>query len=228
MVSAGKVFRLRENLELSTIAAKLNDFRREENFDEESLHTRLLTEIHDLALRRDRVEGIYSEDKVLYVFHRGERIPVPRTMEVHFAFVKRNETMLLIVMERKLVANNIAGRLSEALFVTSGYITEVKIPPKVLRSFHEKNPDNTKVIFFDDVDLPNISKLSLYGSELLNTSLYNDYCSRGNIWYIVMTSKKSGNIVGITRNGVVTIFNNIDKSGYLNYVINEVFPLIQP
>lgn len=228
MVSAGKVFRLREKMELSTIAAKLKNFRKEESFDEESLHTKLLTEINDLALKQDRVEGTYSEDKVFYVFHRGERMPIPRTIEVPFAFVKRDETILLIVMERKLVANNIANRLSEALFVTSGYITEVKIPPDVLRDFHEKNPENTKVIFFDDVDLPNISKLSLYGSELLNTALYNDYCSRGKIWYMVMTSKKSGNIVGITRNVVVTVFNNIDKSGYLSYIIDEVFPLIQP
>jgi hypothetical protein len=57
--------------------------------------------------------------------------------------------------------------------------------------------------------------------------LYTDYCSRGKIWYIVVTSKKGGNIVGITRNGVVTIFNNIEIDGYLNYVMNEIFPLIQ-
>lgn len=213
-------------MELSTIAAKLKDFRKEEGFDAESLHTKLITEIHDLALKGSRVEGVYSEDKVLYVFHRGERVPVPRTLEVPFAFVKRDEETLLVVMEKKLVANNVANRLSEALFVTSGCITEAKIPPDVLRDFHEKNPENTKVIFFDDVDLPNISKLSLYGSELLNTALYNDYCSRGKIWYMVMTSKKSGNIVGITRNCVVTVFNSVDRSGYLDYVVDEVFPLI--
>ena len=73
--------------------------------------------------------------------------------------------------------------------------------------------------------MPNISKLSLYGSGLLNTALYNEYSSHGNIWYIVMTSK-SGNIVGITRNSVVTVFNNIEQKSYLNYVINEVSQLI--
>ena len=215
-------------MELSTVAAKLKNFRKEEEFNEEPLHTKLLTETRDLALKKDRVEGIYSEDKVIYVSHRGERAPVPRTMEVSFAFIRRGETVFLVVMEKKLVANNVANRLSDAIFVTSGYITEAKIPPEVLRDFHERNPENTKVIFFDDVDLPNINKLSLYGSELLNTSLYTDYCSRGKIWYMVMTSRKSGNIVGITRNGVVTIFNSIDKYGYLDYVVDEIFPLVRP
>jgi len=226
LVSAGKVFRLREKIEPQNITAKLKNFRREENFDEEPLHTKLVTEIHSLVLRENMLEGVYAEDKVFYASFRGERTPVPRTIEVPFAFVKNRETTLLIVVERKLVANNIANRLSEVLFTTSGYITEVKITPEALRDFHEKNPENTKVIFFNDVDLPNISKLSIYGSELLNTALYNDYCSHGNIWYIVVTSK-SGNTIGITRNVVVTIFNNIDEKGFLNYVINDVFPLIQ-
>ncbi|MFH0897217.1 MAG: hypothetical protein V1850_04120 [Candidatus Bathyarchaeota archaeon] len=126
-----------------------------------------------------------------------------------------------------MVSNNIANKLSEALFITSGYVSEARIAPDTLRNFHEQNPSNTKIIFFDDVDIPNISKFSLYGSELLNTALYNDYCSRGKIWYIVVTSKRGGNVVGITRNGVVTIFNNIDRNGYINYIISEAFPLIQ-
>ncbi len=227
MVSAGKVFKLREESDLTSITAKLKNFKKEESFDEEPLHTKLLTEICNLALKEDRLEGIYSEDKISYIFHHGERLPIPRTIEVPFAFVKRKDMTLLVIMERKLLANNIANRLSEAMFITSGYISEARIAPDTLRDFHEKNPSNTKIIFFDDVDIPNISKLSLYGSELLNTTLYNDYCRRGKIWYIVVTSKKGGNVVGITRNSVVTVFNNMDKDSFLNYVTGEVFPLIQ-
>lgn len=227
MVSAGKVFKLREDLELPLIATKLKNFRREESFDEETLHTKLVTETRDLALKDNRLGGTYIEDRISYVFHHGAQVPVPRTLEVPIAFVKQKEMTLLIIMERKLIANNIANRLSEALFTTAGYITEARIAPETLRTFHEQNPSNTKIIFFDDVDIPNISKLSLYGSELLNTALYNDYCRRGKIWYIVVTSKKGGNVVGITRNSTVTIFNNIDREGFLNYVVGEVFPLIQ-
>ena len=151
---------------------------------------------------------------------------MPKTLEVPFVFVQEKERTLLLVVERKLIANNIANRLSEALFITSGYITEARITPEVLREFHERNPEDTKVIFFDEVDIPNISKLSLYGSGLLNTALYNDYLKHGNIWYLVVTSGKYGSIVGITRNSIVTVFNNIDREDYIRYVTNEIFPLI--
>ena len=122
-------------------------------------------------------------------------------------------------MEKRITVNRIANNLSEALFVTSNYIAEAKISPDALRNFHEQTPENTKIIF-DDVDIPNINKLSLYGSGLQDTTLHKDYCTRGNIWYIVVTLKKSGNVVGITRNSVVTVFSNIDKRNYLDYVTN--------
>ena len=66
------------------------------------------------------------------------------------------------------------------------------------------------------MDISRVSKLSLYGYGLLYIVLYNEYSSHGNIWYIVITSK-SANLVGITWNSVVTVFNNIDQKGYLNY-----------
>ena len=172
------------------------------------------------------LKGVFAQDIITYIFHHGERIPTPKTLEVSFAFVEQEARTLLVVMERKFLANNIANRLSEALFISSGYIIETSIPPEVLKGFHEKNPENTKIIFFDDVDIPNVSKLSLYGSGLMNTALYNDYSGHGSIWYIVVTSRKHGSIVGITRNSVVTIFNKMDKAEFLDYVIEEVFPLI--
>jgi hypothetical protein len=227
MVLAGKVFRLREDLPLPEIAAKLKDFRREEAYDEDAFHASMVTEVKGLSLNGDTLQGIFSQDLIGYVSHHGERMPTPRTLETSFAFVRRGERVMLLVMERKFLANNIANKLSEVLFVTSGYITEASIPPEVLKSFHEQNPDDSKVVFFDDVDIPNVSKLSLYGSGLMNTALYNDYLSHGKIWYIVMTSKKSGNIVGITRNAAVTIFNRVDKANFLRYVVDEVFPLIK-
>lgn len=227
MVVAGKIFRLREKMDLSAIAAKLKSFKREESYDEDPIHVKLLTEIQSLALKESLLQGVFAQDIITYIFHHGERTPIPKTIETSFAFVEQKERILLVVMEKKMLANNIANRLSEALFITTGYVTEASISPEVLRNFHERNPEDTKITFFDDVDIPNVNKLSLYGSGLMNTALYNDYCSHGKIWYIVITSRKHGNIVGITRNAVVTIFNRVDKADFLNYVIDEVFPLIQ-
>jgi hypothetical protein len=226
MVLAGKIFKLREQIDLETIAAKLKNYRKEESFDQGSYHFKLTTEIRDLIIKTNILQGVFSQDKVTYVFHRGEEIPMPQTIEAPFAFATHKNQVLLTVLEKKLRANNIANQLSVILFITVGYIVEVKIPPEVLQRFHEQNPEGTKIIFFDEVDIPNITKLSLYGSSLADTTLYNDYLTHGKIWYIVITSKKSGNIVGITRNGVVTIFSKVSESEYLSYVSDEIFPLI--
>lgn len=226
MVTAGKVFRLMENLEIGTIAAKLKGFKKDHDFIEEKTRIPLLTEIRELAIRENMLFGTYTQDQITYIYYHGERRPMPKTLEIPFMFVQEKDRTLLLIIERKLLANNIANRLSEALFITSGYITEAKIPPEVLRDFHERNPEDTKVIFFDNVDIPNINKLSLYGSGLLNTALYNDYLKHGIIWYIVVTSKKHELVVGITRNAIVTIFNSIDRDNYLSYVMNEIFPII--
>lgn len=226
MVTAGKVFRLMENLEIGTIAAKLKGFKKEDEFIEENTRIPLLTDIRELAIRGNMLFGTYTQDKITYIYHHGERRPMPKTLEIPFMFVQEKERTLLLIIDRKLLANNIANKLSEALFITSGYITEAKISPEALRDFHERNPEDTKVIFFDNVDIPNINKLSLYGSGLLNTALYNDYLKHGIIWYVVVTTGKYKRVVGITRNAIVTVFNAIDRDDYLRYVMNEIFPII--
>jgi hypothetical protein len=227
MVTAGKVFRLMENIDIGTIAAKLKGYRKETTFEEEDTQIPLQTEIKDLSIRGNMLQGIYSQDTVTYITHHGQRTILPRTQEIPFVFAQEKDRTLLIVVEKKLVANNVANRLSEALFITSGYITEVRIQPDTLRDFHEQNPEDTKVIFFDEVDIPNISKLSLYGTGLLNTALYNDYLKHGKIWYIVMTARKYNSVLGITRNGIITVFNTVDRSDFIDYILKEVFPLIQ-
>lgn len=226
MVTAGKVFRLMENLDIGTIAAKLKVFKKEDEFIDDNIRIPLLTDIRDLKIHENMLDGTYIQDQITYIYHHGERRPMPKTLETPFVFVQEKSRTFLLIIERKLIANNIANKLSEALFITSGYITEAKIPPEILRDFHEKNPEDTKVIFFDNVDIPNISKLSLYGSSLLNTALYNDYLKHGTIWYLVMTAGKYESVVGITRNVIITFFNTIERDNYIRYIIKEIFPLI--
>lgn len=227
MVLVGKIFRITENMKLPDIAYKLKNFRKEEPYNIDSSHFNLITEIHSLTLMKNQIQGVFAQDIITYIYHHGERIPTPTTIETTFAFVEQKERLFLVVMERKFLANNIANKLSEIIFITTGYITEASIQPEILKIFHEQNPENTKIIFFNDIDIPNINKLSLYGSGLINSTLYNDYCNHGKIWYIVITSKKQGNIVGITRDAVVTVFNRIDKTDFLSYVIDEISPLIK-
>lgn len=226
MVMAGKIFKLRENLGLDRIAVKLKDFRKEEMFEQESHRFELITEIQNLTLRRGMLHGSFIQDKVVRLRQRNEMVPTLITKETPFIFSTHKDRVLLLIIEKKLEANRIANQLSEILFIAPGQIVEARIPQEVLKHFHEENPEGTKLIWFDDVDIPNISKLSLCGPSLADTALYADYTSHGKIWYIVMTSKKYGSIMGLTRDGIVAIFGKIGEPDFIAYVVDEVFPLV--
>jgi hypothetical protein len=130
------------------------------------------------------------------------------------------------VYDKKNRANNIANEMSKAVFMSLGQVVEARIDPETLRKFHEANFGDTKVIFYSDVDLPNINKLSLYGAELGNTGLYSDYLTHGKLWYIVFTSKAYGYVFGLTRNCILTAFSRMELSEFKSFMSGQVFPLI--
>jgi hypothetical protein len=226
MVVAGKIFRLAELMAVADIAVKLDGYRTEENFEEGDFSFPIVTEVNGLLPKGNTVTGIYSHDYVLHVFHRGKMSPLPRTVEAMFSFADVQGTVFLTVVEKKRVANFIANKLSEILFEKVGDILEAKIPPETLREFHLKNREDTKITFFDNVDIPNVDKLSLYGPDLINTSLFEDYTKHGDLWYVVARSKETGYVVGVTRDASVTIFNLADKQKYVEYVAKEIYPII--
>lgn len=226
MVLAGKVFVVKEEIDIPTISGKLKGYRTEQDFEYGGEKIPLITEIMKLNMTQESLEGVLSQDCAFTVHHRdGERV-VTKTAESPFTFYKSGERTFLIVLEKKRAANNIANLLSKILFISVGGIVESRIQPETLRKFHEQNPEDTKVIFFDGVNIPNIEKLSLYGSGLANTILYSDYSSRGGIWYMVFKSRKYGIVVGVTRNGVVTAFSEVEPAEFLSYIKTEIIPLI--
>ena len=225
MVTAGKVFMLSEPMSLADIGSKLGGYRTEETYEEGDYKFDLITEITQLIPRENALNGVYSHDYMIHTFHRGKTVPLPRTIEAIFLFAQRKEQTFLTVVEKKRLANFIANKLSEIIFEKVGGILEARIPPEILREFHTKNPEDTKITFFDNVDIPNVNKLSLYGPDLVSTTLFEDYCKHGDLWYIVARSKEFGYVVGVTRDSSVTIFNLTDKNKYLEYVAKEIIPL---
>jgi len=225
MVIAGKIFRLSEALSLAEIASRLEGYRTEEPYEEGDYEFTLFTEVVGLLPKENMLRGVYSHDYVIHIFHRGKVMPLPRTVEALFSFAQHGEETLLTIVEKKHVANFIANKLSEILFDKAGGVLEARIPPETLRDFHLKNPEDTKITFFDNVDIPNVNKLSLYGPDLISTSLFEDYCKHGDLWYVVARSKEYGYVVGVTRDASVTIFNLTEKEKYLEFVEKEIYPL---
>jgi hypothetical protein len=226
MVVAGKIFRLAEQLSVAEVAVKLDGYHIETPYEEGDYNFTLVTEVVGLLPKENTLMGVYSHDYVIHVFHRGKTAPLPRTVEALFSFAQVDGTVFLTIVEKKRVANFIANKLSELLFDKVGGIVEARIPPETLREFHLKNPEDTKITFFDNVDIPNVNKLSLYGPDLINTTLFEDYTRHGDLWYVVARSKETGYVVGVTRDASVTIFNLADKSKYVEYVNKEIYPII--
>ena len=227
MVLAAKLFVVKEEKDLPLLATKLKNFKLEQEMRVEEQSFNLLSEISDMSISKDTLEGTFSFDTVFTVNQRGNSIPVTRTFQAPFTFNLFGENLYLTIFEKKSRANNVANEMSKALFMSLGQIVEARIPPEVLKRFHEENFENTKILFFDSVDLPNISKLSLYGEALGSTTLYNDYLEHGQIWYAVVKSRKFGYVVGVTRNAVVTCFSRADLPEFKTYVKAEILPLLK-
>lgn len=226
MVLAGKVFLVRENYDMDLLAEKLKAFKVETETSVEGESFKLISEIRDLAAIKNNLEGTFSFDTVFVVRQREKTTPVARTYEAPFAFDIYKDRMFLTVYDKKNRANNIANEISKAVFLSLGQVVEARIEPETLKKFHEANFDDTKIVFFDSVDLPNIQKLSLYGAELGTTNLYSDYLNHGKLWYVVFKSKKYNYVMGLTRNCVVTGFSRIEPPEFKTFIRDQVFPLV--
>ena len=225
MVVTGKVFRLVEALPLPEIASRLKGYRVEKTAQEGEQSFTLITEVTELSVGEGIVSGVYAEDYLMHVFHRGRSYAVPRTLSAYFGFMEHDGRIFLAVLEKKLRANRIAKRLGLVLFGRKGMIAEARIPPERLAEFHTRNPKESKVIYFDNLDAPNITKVAIYGPDLVETELFKHYMSRGDLWYVVAKAEKYDYVVGVTRDACVVIFNTRDKNSYLEYVRREILPM---
>jgi hypothetical protein len=228
MPTAGKVFVSTEFKKLADVAAALEGHKVEEEYAEGDFKLTLLTEVANVKVTEGVLTGLYSYDHVVYNYHRGKVLPAAATKEVLFSMNEHEGRLYLAVVDKKAIANRVANRLSEIVYGEMGVIVEARILPETLKKFHLANKEGTKVIFFENLNIPNINKLSLYGPDLVDTKLFKEYDSIGDLWYVLAKSKKYGYTVGLVRDGSVTIFNTVDQGQYLQYVREEVIPMTQP
>lgn len=235
MVLPVKVFEIKEKVDSALLLWKLKDFREEEVYKPENGKSlNLLTEILDLKSEKGVVTGVFSKDFVRENFFRREAVEMAVTEETPFWITTSGERSFLVVLApsvargvKKLLTNYVANKLSKALFINPQTILEVRISHETLKRLHESNPQATKLIWFDDVDIPGIEKLCLAGSDLTDSTLYHDYLQHGKIWYVVFEDQKHGMMVGITRNCVVTLFSKSSVDDFIKYVIDNLLGLLE-
>jgi len=230
-----KVFEIKEKADIGFVIQKLKDFREEEPYETESGEsTDLVTEILDLKLEDGTISGVFSKDFVRTRFYKRRLVETLVTEEAPFWIRPFGDRLFLIVLApsvargvKKLLTGNVANTLSRILFIKMGAIVETRIPHETLRELHESNPQATKLIWFDQVDIPGVEKLCLAGSDIADTELYQEYLKHGKIWYVVFEVQRRGLVVGITRNCVVTLFSKSTIADFIKYVEEDILKLIE-
>jgi len=235
LVLPAKIFEVKEEADMGFLVQKLKNFREEEPYQAETEKTLdLVTEILDLKMEKNTISGVFSQDFVGTRFFRREPVETPVTEEAPFWIKPYADRTFLIVLGpsvargvKKLLTSHVANRLSKVLFIRTGAIVGSRIPNETLRSLHESNPAATKLIWFDDVDIPGVEKLCLAGPDIADTQLYHDYLGHGKIWYVVFEVQKRGIVVGITRSSVVTLFSKSTVDEFIGYIQEDLLPLIE-
>ena len=235
MVLPARIFEMKEEASLGLMVQKLKDFREEEAYQKEDGETvKLLTEILDLKLKEDSIAGVFSVDFVRRRYYRRELVEVLVTEEAPFWINRFKDRTFIIVLApsvargvKKLLTSHVANKLSKVLLIKPRAIVEARISHEVLTKLHESNPQATKLIWFDEVDIPGIEKLCLAGSDLADTELYHDYLEHVKIWYVVFGAQKRGIVVGITRNCVVTLFSKSTTDELISYILEDLLTLIE-
>lgn len=235
MVLPAKIFEIKEEVNFGLIIQKLKDFHEEESYERNDGETvNLITEILDINLKENLISGIFSTDFIRTRYYRRKLVETPVTEEAQFWITRFEQRTFLIVVApsvargvKKLLTSHVANKLSRILFITSRSIVEVRIPHELLRELHESNPQATRLIWFDQIDIPGVEKLCLAGSDLADTQLYQDYLKHGQIWYVVFEAQKRGLTMGITRNSVVTLFSKSTKEELFTQIREDLLKLIE-
>ncbi len=223
MALSAKVFRLAEYIPFDVIYDKISNYRVSEEVDGVVIEKFF----RDLSYSGNLLKAEYVYDEPMEIDVGGEVKLLPRRRYALLAFTEYEGNIYVIILEKKFRANRIALQLSDILFIRRDMVLEAYTTHEILKGLHESNPESTRVIYFDNVDIPNIKKLALYGRSLADTNLYSRYLEHGLIWYVVFEHRETGFVVGITRNMIIAMFSNITSDEFIDFIIEHLIPLIR-
>lgn len=226
MPLAAKIFRLGEKMKPEIAALKLRGLRVE--WEEPDVGEALVEEVRGLEYSQGLLKATILKDKPFVYKKRGSLVKTIRTMEVPILIdFRRGDEQLLVVLARKRVANEVAVDLSKMLFGRHDRVLEVDLSDAGFQRYFESRLEDARVVYLDQVDIPSINKLALYGESIKDTMLYREYVAHGKLWYVVVSvPERGGLVVGITRNMVVTSFTRVGVEEFLDFILNDLVNLV--
>jgi len=224
MPISAKIFLYREDLALEGIAEALKGWREEETYEVPGDTYDLLANVENVEYDEEELHGIYMYDSVTVHTWRGAVRPTPFTTEAPFVFTEQEGQRFVIIMAPKSVANRVANRLSTIIHDEQGTIVEPMIRTDSFDDF-QAGTDATKIMLFDDIDIPNMDKGTLYGDNVQQTDFYGNFVAHGRPWYMVSKTKQRGWTVGIVRDGTIVVFNTVDGEAFVEFLKEKIFPM---
>ena len=224
MPISAKIFFYQEDLALEEIAKTLKAWSEEESYEIPGGDSYdLLSNVEEIEYDEE-LHGIYMYDSVAVHVWRGVPRATPFTTEAPFVFTEQEGQRFVIVMAPKGVANRVANRLSTIIHGSQGTIVEPTIRTDSFDEF-QADTEATKIMLFDDIDLPNINKGTLYGDNVQQTDLYGNFVAHGRPWYMVSKTKQRGWTVGIVRDGTIVVFNTVERESFVEFLKEKIFPM---
>ncbi|KKM62130.1 hypothetical protein LCGC14_1524770 [marine sediment metagenome] len=227
MPVSAKIFLHQETIPLEEIAEKLEGWREEETFEVPGENYSLLANIEEVEYDDEELSGIYRYDSVAMHTWRGVIAATPYTTSAPFVFTEQDDQKFLIVLAPKSTSNKVANQLSMILHGVQGAIVEPMIRSALFEEFQE-GTETTKIMLFEDIDIPNIDKATLYGGDggnVQQTNLYGNFIAHGRPSYMVAKTKKRGWTVGIVRDCTIVVFNTVMKSAFIEFIKEEILPM---
>jgi len=219
---SGKLYLIQGSEDLEEIYDKLDGFSVTEKYEDGGFTFDLITDIQKVSAGENHVSGIYCYDYVTRNYHRSKIMHTPITQECPFRFGTHGNSLWLLVMVSKDIANRVAIGLGG---ICNLDVREGSIYSREMNHFIKLN-DKTKVVFFDEMDIPGVDKSSLYGNELVQTELFSSFAKRGTPKWVVTEAELKGYTVGVGGDVGVTIYNNVETKDYVEFVEDEILPLV--
>ncbi len=221
---AGKLFRINTDQGTDFIASKLSGFKVVR--EDEETHLQLALELSVESFDETSLEGKIFYDKIIRIGTKEGPKPAVSTSRIPFYVRRIDDYYFLLILAKKPIANYLANEFSKAVFIRPGFVVEARIDPEIFLDYYNKNLEEMKVAYFDQVDIPNVNVLALYGDALSQTDLFKMYQEHGLLWYIVVKAKSISQIIGLTRNCVITMFSRGTAEQLVQYAFDEVAPLV--
>ena len=93
---------VKEENNLPLLATKLKSFKLEQEMSVEDQSFNLVSEISDMVISKESLEGTFSFDTVFTVNQRGKPTPMTRTFQAPFSFDLFGKNLFLTVFEKKV------------------------------------------------------------------------------------------------------------------------------